>query len=244
MLAALLGLTVAFEGPKIVPGKPSRTVVLTYHDIIPKRTKTSVWFDCTVDEFRQQLDWLSKQGATFGSVSNLKRSLTEKAIPAPTVVITFADGYRGFYMYALPELRKRKIPVAMFVHTDYVGSSIGRPKMSWDELRECHSQGVTVASQTASHPADLAKLTDQQVKSEFLKSQMRLRSELPSKLPSYLAYPNGKYDQRSAAFAKQVGYEMAFTEAQRPAERAPSLYLVPRYVHTKYREAWRAVSRK
>ena len=244
MMAALLGLTVAYEVPKIVPGKPSRTVVLTYHDIIPKRTKSSVWFDCTVDEFRQQLDWLTKQGATFSSVSDLKESITSKRIPPRTVVITFADGYRGFYDYALPELRKRKIPVAMFVHTGYVGVKIGRPKMTWEQLRDCQRAGVTVASQTSSHPADITKLTDDQVKSEYMVSLLRLRSELGPKIPLYLAYPNGKYDDRTAKLAKQVGYEMAFTEAQRPAERAPSIYLVPRYVHTKYREAWRDISRK
>jgi peptidoglycan/xylan/chitin deacetylase (PgdA/CDA1 family) len=159
-------------------------------------------------------------------------------MPPKPVVITFADNYLGFYRYALPILRRRKIPAVMFVHTDFVGSSVGRPKMTWDQLRELDKEGlVTIASQTRTHPADLRTLSDRALREELLGSKRILEASL-GHLVRFLAYPNGKFDSRVARAAKDAGYEMAFTEEQMPAERSPSIFKVARYVHTKYRRAW------
>jgi len=54
----------------------------------------------------------------------------------------------------------------------------------------------------------------------------------------FLAYPNGKFDARVARAAATAGYAMAFTERLNPAEQSPSIFMVARYVHTKYRQAW------
>jgi hypothetical protein len=68
-------------------------------------------------------------------------------------------------------------------------------------------------------------------------SMRRLSEELDHEI-DYVAYPNGKFDLRVAHFARAVGYKMAFTEEQAPAELSPNIYQVARYVHTKYQQAW------
>ncbi len=225
--------------PLIVRDLKERTIILTYHDMVPVRNESALWFDCTPRELEQQLDWLSSRGAHFVSVQQVYAHLTTASpLPDKPVMITFADNYLGFYERALPILRKRKVPVAMFVHTDFVGSTVGRPKMTWQQLIELDREGlVTVASQTRSHPADMRTLTDQTLAEEMLGSKEALEQRLGHPV-QFLAYPNGKYDRRVAQAAQSAGYLMAFTEAQKPAESSSSIFEIPRYVHTKFREAW------
>jgi peptidoglycan/xylan/chitin deacetylase (PgdA/CDA1 family) len=217
----------------------TRTPVITYHDMVPARGQDTEWFDCTPAEFRSQLDWLTARGAHFISVDHLYRHLTEgERLPPHAIAITFADNYLGFYLRALPILRARRIPVAMFVHTDYVGSPIGRPKMTWTQLEELDKEGlVTIASQTRTHPKDMTTLSDRALAEELVGSRRALSKHLGHTIP-YLAYPNGSYDRRVARAARDAGYLMAFTEVLNPAERSPSIFMVARYVHTKYRRAW------
>ncbi|MGV3618378.1 MAG: polysaccharide deacetylase family protein [Fimbriimonas sp.] len=216
-----------------------RTPILTYHDIVPARDSRALWFDCTPAELQSQLDWLTKRGARFVSLREVEDHLKGvRALPKNAVAITFADNYQGFYNLALPILRRRRVPVTMFVHTDYVGNLQGRPKMNWTQLQELDREGlVTIASQTRSHPSDLRNLSDAQLEKEMVGSKQALERRLGHEVP-YIAYPNGKFDARVARAARAAGYRVGFTEAQRPAERAPNLLMVPRYVHTKYRQAW------
>jgi peptidoglycan/xylan/chitin deacetylase (PgdA/CDA1 family) len=221
-----------------------RTPVLTYHDIIPTRTKDSLWFDCSVAEFKEQIAWLKKKGAVFVSSTEVYKSyVLKQPLPKNAICITFADNYQGFYRYAWPILKEAKIPVTQFVHTGFVGSSVGRPKMTWKQLIELDRSGlVTIASQTVSHPSDLTKMTDSQILSEFTKSKAKLEVMLGHRVLQ-LAYPNGKYDMRVSSIAKKAGYVACFTEDCRPTETAKNQYEIPRYVHTKYRAAWESKTR-
>ncbi|MFZ4508660.1 MAG: polysaccharide deacetylase family protein [Fimbriimonas sp.] len=237
------GVIVLVGAANAAPGT-DRAVVLTYHDMVERRDARALWFDCTPAELISQLDWLAVRGASVISIPQLYANMSAgKPLPPRAVAITFADNYAGFYQHAWPILRARRIPVTLFVHTGFVGSKVGRPKMTWDQLRELKASGlVTIASQTVSHPADLGKLTTAQVRKEMVDSKQALDAQL-SQNTLFVAYPNGKYDQRSAAEAKRAGYQMAFTENQKVAQTAPNLFEVPRYVHTKFRNAWRDLTK-
>src|ERR1700733_5673788 len=160
----------------LAPGLTSRTPILTYHDVIERRDANSLWFDCAADELEQQLDWMASKGAHFVSIDTIFDHLS-KGLPLPkkAVAITFADGYEGFYLRAVPILRRKHVPVAMFVHTDYVGDRHGRPKMTWDQLKELDREGlVTICSQTRTHPADLRRLPDSALAEEMSGSKQML----------------------------------------------------------------------
>ncbi len=222
-----------------VIGLASRTPILTYHDIIATRTKESQWFDCTAKEFSDQISWFKKRHAVFVSTAAVYKSLmAKKPLPANAVCITFADNYLGFYRYAWPILMREHIQVTQFVHTGFVGSKVGRPKLTWGQLVELDRTGlVTIASQTVTHPADLTRMSSPQVLAEFTNSKHQLEAKLGHQVVE-LAYPNGKFDARISAIAKQAGYLVAYTEGCQPAEKAKDLFEIPRYVHTRYREAW------
>ncbi|HVT11906.1 MAG TPA: polysaccharide deacetylase family protein [Fimbriimonadaceae bacterium] len=251
-LASALLLTLAFSAiPQTVPPKldssfrqmlpklRTRTPILTYHDVIERRDSQSLWFDCSVSEFKAQLDWLAAHHARFITLDQLYAHLVGgAALPSHAIAITFADNYKGFYLRAFPILKARHIPVAMFVHTSMVGSPVGRPKASWAQLAEMRDSGlVTICSQTVTHPADLRKLTPAQLDKEMTDSKRLLRERLGIPV-RYIAYPNGKWDEKAVEAARRAGYLMGFTEELRPAETASSILAVPRYVHTKYRQAW------
>jgi peptidoglycan/xylan/chitin deacetylase (PgdA/CDA1 family) len=227
--------------PEIKRNLAPQTICLTFHDVIPVRTANSLWFDCSVSEFRSELDWLVNRGAHFISVQQLYRHLTSNApLPSFPVCITFADNYLGFYTNAYPILKTRKIPSAMFVHTGYVGAPIGRPKMTWNQLIQLDREGlVAVESQTVTHPADLKTLSKSQLDREMVDSKVSLEQHLGHRI-DFIAYPNGKFDKRSEQAAKAAGYKMGFSEVLRPAESSPSIFAVARYVHTKFRLAWYA----
>lgn len=217
----------------------SRTVVLTYHDMVVERDKDAVWFDCTPQELTEQLDFLTQKGASFISLKELYDGLTGTSpLKAKSVLITFADNYQGFYSHAWPILRDRKIPVTLFVHTGHVGSQKGRPKMTWQTLKELSDSGlVEIQSQTVSHPANLTKLDAQTLAFEFSESKKAIEAEMGTECWA-IAYPNGKFNPETARLAGTTGYLIGFTEEQVPAELAPDIFRVPRWVHTKWKQAW------
>ena len=228
----------------LFPKLKSATPILTYHDVVQARDQDSLWFDVSTSELELQIDWLTRHGAKFVSIEQIYKHLsTGQALPRGAIAITFADGYEGFYTRGLPILRKHHVPVAMFVHTDYVGDQHGRPKMTWDQLQELDREGlVTICSQTRTHPADLRNLSNAPLAEELAGSKHILEQKLGHPVP-YLAYPNGKFDTRIARAAQTAGYSMAFTERLTSCEKSPNLFMISRYVHTKYQQAWRDAGR-
>ena len=213
-------------------------VVLTYHDVVPIRNAESEWFDCSISELENQIRAMERAKVKFINLDQLYGFLKYGApLPSRPVCITFADNYLGYYRYALPILRRHHIPSAQFVHTGFVGSPIGRPKLTWAQLKELTQAGdVTVGSQTVSHPADLRLLSDARLKREMVDSKRALEIHLGRPV-RFLAYPNGKFDARSERAAQAAGYATAFSEVTQPANLSPSLFAVNRYVHTKWQAA-------
>lgn len=233
--------------PKVLQrGLQHQTIILTYHDMVRKRDKSALWFDCTPGELEAQIAMLKKSGFEFVSLDTVVDRMTgsNDRYPARAVAITFADNYQGYADLAEPILARYKIPVTHFVHTGHVGSQTGRPKMSWETLRDLQKTGrVSVQSQTVSHPLDLRKLSEKQIAREFLDSREAIETNLQAEAP-FIAYPNGKFDSRVMESARSAGYACGFTEEQLPAESAEDLLAIPRYVHTKYIKAIQDVIQK
>ena len=223
----------------------ARTPVIMYHDIIAKRGKGSVWFDCTTEEFEKGLDEMVARGYTPVSVKDLHEHLTAgKPLPAKAIVLTFDDNYQGFYDHAYPILKARGFPAIMFVHTGHVGDKAGaHPKMDWDTLKELVKDPlITIGSHTVTHP-DLPTLDSQRQIEEMTKSKADLESNLGIKI-DYFAYPEGKNDALTQGYAKDVGYTLAFSIANGPAEESPNVLCVDRWVHTRLGKALDECERK
>jgi peptidoglycan/xylan/chitin deacetylase (PgdA/CDA1 family) len=218
----------------------AKTPILTYHDFIDHRDSHSLWFDCTTGEFEAQIQWLTAHGAHFVTLDQIFQHLTKRSpLPPKAIALTAADGYEGFFLRAVPILQKFHVPLTMFVHTKYVGGTQGRAKMTWEQLESLQRGGlISIQSQTVTHAADMGLLTDEQQAFEMHQSKADLESHLGSHV-HFVAYPNGKFNAQSEAAAEAAGYSMAFSEVTAPCERSPSIWAVNRYVHTKWRKAWR-----
>lgn len=219
----------------------TRVPVLMFHDIVKERGRNTVWFDCSVDELKEILKFLEDEQAQFISLEQLHDHLTRgTAIPHNAVVLTFDDNYQGFHDLAYPILKEKKIPSAVFVHTNFVGDKSGtHPKMDWDTIKALEAEGlVTIGSHTESHPAEFEKLDSYVQRQEMARSKEILEAELGHPVP-YFAYPEGRGDDVTFGVAQEVGYTMAFTVANGPAEESPGILAVNRYVHTRYKDAWK-----
>ena len=69
----------------------------------------------------RQLDCLGRS-YRFVSVDDLEAEITQRRRGKPAAAVTFDDGYRDVYAHALPLLRRKGIPAAVFVVTGFAGS--------------------------------------------------------------------------------------------------------------------------
>jgi hypothetical protein len=100
-------------------------------------------------------------------------------------------------------------------HVDEVCARLGnRPVgqesvLSWDQLRQLASEGVTLGAHTQTHPI-MTRISLAQVRQEINGSQQDLKREVGNVLPIF-CYPGGSHDEVLVRILKEEGFVMAFT---------------------------------
>lgn len=125
--------------------------------------------------------------------------------------LTFDDGTKGQWEYAVPVLNQRKFRGTFYV----VGSSVeawwdGSGRLHTRELLDMMGEGHEIGSHTYTHP-DLLALTDSQIEQEMEQS-IQCLSRYGVKVTS-MAYPFGTCDDRVKAI---VGQYVEFARGGRP----------------------------
>jgi poly-beta-1,6-N-acetyl-D-glucosamine N-deacetylase len=214
-----------------------------WHDVVQK--KKEVWFDTTVAELEEQFQSIKRHRLTPVTLDRLAAHLEKgEPIPRGAVVLTFDDNTLGLYQHLYPMLKRYRWPAVLFVHTDYVGKRTGKDHCTWTQLREMEQSGlVKVYPHTASHPADMRKLSDRQLQQELVPPRQAVAKQLGGSRP-YLTYSNGFYDERVARAAWKAGYRLGITEDWGAAQRSRNLLMVRRYsMHKRARQAVQDVAR-
>jgi poly-beta-1,6-N-acetyl-D-glucosamine N-deacetylase len=237
VLSLMLPVSAQTPLPQVVTGgRTPYLAVLVWHDVLPAK---EVWFDTTLDAFRQQLEAIRAGGFHVITLDALREHL-ERGTPVPPkpLVLTFDDNGSGIYAYAFPLLRKYGFAATLFVHTNYVGKTTSKRHNTWDQLAEMERSGlISVQSLTANHPEDLTKLPDAYVVHELTLSRFSLQTRLGHKIYA-LVYPYDNYDERVARLAAANGYELAFSEDWGNAGSSQNLLMVHRYsVLTRFEQA-------
>lgn len=219
--------------------------VIVWHDVVPAK---EVWFDTTVDTFKEQLAAIRRGGFHVVTLQALRDHLERGApLPLKPLVLTFDDDGHGIYENAFPLLRQYHFPAAMFVHTNYVGRTThSKRHNTWPQIQEMSHSGImTVQSQTANHPPDLRLLSDADVKHELTLSRSSLQYHLGRNHQIYaLVYPEDNYDGRTERLAYENGYELAFTEDWGNAGDSDNLLAIHRYsALTRFEQALADVAR-
>ena len=109
--------------------------VLMYHDI---KAVPVNGFDVSTRAFCEQLDYLQSEDYHTLSLEEFTACLDSGDFPAKSVMITFDDGYRGVYLHAVPELRKRGMKATLFI----VPATIDRLDTGYPHITAAQSLGT------------------------------------------------------------------------------------------------------
>ncbi len=149
-----------------------------------------------------------------------------KLIKDKSIVITIDDAYSSVYDYAWPIFKKYNLPFTLFVSTDVIDNKTPG-YMSWEEIRNLRDHGVTIGSQTKSHP-HMYKISKQEIIDELKISNKRFIDEIGS-TPKIFAYPYGEYNLEVIDQVKLNGFIAAFGQHSGVAHKSLGLYELPRF---------------
>jgi peptidoglycan/xylan/chitin deacetylase (PgdA/CDA1 family) len=225
--------------------KGRRVVVLAYHSVHPTRGFASV----TPDDFVRHLEWLKEHCdlVEFRSIPQLAHS---DGSEKPIVAITFDDGYDDNYTYALPALSSMEIRATVFVTTGLVegdpavvrrlralwnASGEDVKGLSWRQMEEMLSAGVTFGAHTVSHP-NMAALDQLSATQEMRTSRDILEEHLQVPVETF-AYPFGNpryhFSRQTTQCAAQVGFKAAGSVQFRGVKPRDNALRIPRFPVTR-----------
>jgi len=132
-------------------------VILMYHAVTPGKTPPASPWAVSMQQFREQLDFLAAEGYQTPTMAELVAA-PAKTWRGRTAAITFDDGYAD-NLAACEELQKRGMRATWFIVSGSVGQpprwpDDGRPAgrlLSAGELCEMRANGMEIGSHTVSH---------------------------------------------------------------------------------------------
>lgn len=212
--------------------------VIMYHDITPVK---DVDYDVTPQELEEHFALLKAEGFNPITMDQMVRHLEAgSSLPPKPVLLTFDDNYRGQYLYAFPLLKKYNFPAVWSVHTAFVGSPQGKPKATWEELKEMVESGlVTVASHTVNH-RNFGDLTPAEIDRELQESKKILEEKLGRPV-NYFTYPEGTYTEPVKEQVRNAGYRAALSMSLDPyyetsASESEDLLSLRRYGQSRFND--------
>ncbi|WJH34715.1 polysaccharide deacetylase family protein [Paenibacillus sp. CC-CFT747] len=227
----------------------SQVAVLMYHHIHDTDQSGAT---ITTELFRSQLSYLKGRGYHFISLQEFKDFMNGAAVPDNAVLVTFDDGYEGFYQNAYPVLTKLNIPAVNFIITGTLDHPLAGniPFLNRDEIRimTSHSPGIEVQCHTdslhgktegdqgkallvARLPKDGRTETEDEYKKRIVDDTRactgRLKDLTPHQVDA-MAYPYGIYNPLAASLVKEGGIQYAFTILPRMATQGMDPLRIPR----------------
>ena len=170
---------------------PAGVVVLAYHRVGGRSDAREI--DLPESRFDEQMACVARWRETVDLDAALVALQSPDAgAESERVVVTFDDGTADFVDVVLPILERHRVPVTLYIATDYIECARpfpdGGTPLSWAGVREALSTGlVTIGSHTHSHAlldrvsADTAKLE--------LRRSIDLVFERTGVIPEHFAYP-------------------------------------------------------
>jgi peptidoglycan/xylan/chitin deacetylase (PgdA/CDA1 family) len=169
--------------------------ILMYHSISDEAENGMHPYFRTVtspERFAAQMEQLHAGGygtiCLDDAVARLDESICAKR---KVVVITFDDGYRDFYRYALPVLIRHGFSATVYLPTAYISDTPalfkGRECLTWTEVRELQRHGIRFGAHTVTHP-QLHDLNPVQVDEEIVNSKKTIEEKTGCAVDSF-AYP-------------------------------------------------------
>jgi peptidoglycan/xylan/chitin deacetylase (PgdA/CDA1 family) len=154
--------------------------------------------------FRKQMDWLEQQGYGAVTLEQVEEAWYHGgALPSKPMVISFDDGYRPQYTFALPTLRKHGWPGVLNLKAE--GSDLYE-----SNVKAMLAAGWELAAHTINH-SDLTILEGAALEEEVAGSREILQREYGVPVKNF-CYPAGRFDETTIAAVEAAGYVGATTE--------------------------------
>ena len=154
--------------------------------------------------FHRQMDWLAEHGYEAVTLDRVEEAWYRGGtLPPKPVVLSFDDGYRPQFTYALPELRRHGWAGVLNLKAE--GSDLYR-----SNVEAMIAAGWELAAHTIHH-LDLTELSAAQLKEEVAGSRVILHREYGIPVDNF-CYPAGRFDATVIAAVKAAGYTGATTE--------------------------------
>jgi peptidoglycan/xylan/chitin deacetylase (PgdA/CDA1 family) len=184
--------------------RPMPSVVLYYHAV---RSDERQAFACQMDVLRRL--------ATPVRI-NLDSPLDPKK---RYIAVTFDDAFENIIENAVPELRARNIPAAIFVVTGVLGETAAWwPPGSQErtaristaqELLQLPTDLITFGAHTHTHPV-MTHIHEPEARLELTECRTRLESLLGRSVTTF-SFPFGAFNENLVALCREAGYQRVFT---------------------------------
>jgi peptidoglycan/xylan/chitin deacetylase (PgdA/CDA1 family) len=154
--------------------------------------------------FRKQMDWLDQQGYEAVTLEQVEEAWYQGgALPEKPMVISFDDGYRPQYTFALPTLSQHGWPGVLNLKAK--GSDLYE-----SNVEAMLAAGWELAAHTINH-SDLTTLEGEALEEEIAGSRKLLQDEYGVPVKNF-CYPSGRFDSTVIAAVEAAGYVGATTE--------------------------------
>jgi peptidoglycan/xylan/chitin deacetylase (PgdA/CDA1 family) len=162
-------------------------------------------------DFRHQMDWLDRNGFEAVTIEQVEGAWWHGGtLPPKPVVLSFDDGYRPQFTFALPQLRLHGWAGVLNLKAE--GSDLYT-----SNVEAMIDAGWELASHTIDH-SDLTTLSDAELEREVAESRRILRHDYGVPVKSF-CYPAGRFDEEAIAAVQAAGYTTATTEIPGYASR-------------------------
>ena len=185
--------------------------IIIYHSVRPHIPGESIMqdrFDITPELFEEQLIYLRDHKYTTISMDEVARD-TKEGTTTPTqkpVALTFDDGLVNQYQYAFPLLKKYGMTATFYVYTNPINRGNKR-YLSWDEVREMSTTGMTIGSHSLSHSL-FKNSTPADIKKEISESKKVIEDNIKKPVTDF-AQPFGYTSPEIETVIKEAGYTTA-----------------------------------
>lgn len=202
----------------------SHASVIMYHRFGEGRYPST---NTTIEQLEQHIAYLQDGGFTVMSLPEIiYRFQSGRTVPDKTVAITIDDAYLSVFEAGWPRFEEAGFPITLFVATGPIDRQL-RGYMSWDQIRELQAKGVSIGSQTETHP-HMHRISIEQVKRELSASNDRFIAELGLR-PELFAYPYGEYNLEVIEAVKDAGFIAAFGQNSGIMHKDDLTFELPRF---------------
>jgi peptidoglycan/xylan/chitin deacetylase (PgdA/CDA1 family) len=225
-----------------------QVAVLMYHHVADDAISSGT---IPTKLFHDQLAGLQMKGYRFLSLDEFRAYMDGANVPDNAVLVTFDDGYEGFYRNVFPILTKLNIPAVNFVITSTLDDPLATgeiPFMTREEIAGMTGESdlIDVQCHTNSFhgqfPDGEARLVGHQLDDGQIESAGEYKArvvsdtqaclnklgELYPKPINALAYPYGIFSAKAQQYVHEGGIRYAFTITPGMTTRSSPLLQLPR----------------